>query len=122
MFAVVSESGLIEDVLPDIFRNESDPRSIDIDNIDDVKRWLKRGYTNITVENNYGILNFDDGDVDVLQNEFDASGANESLNDISDALIELGDMAATAEVNNDDIMDAIAELGNLVAELMEVLE
>lgn len=43
-----------------------------------------------------------------------------TLNDVQDAVCELGDLAASNEVSVSDLMDAIIELGNLVAELVEV--
>lgn len=43
-----------------------------------------------------------------------------NISDVQEALVELGTMAADAEVSNVELMDAIAELGILVSELLEV--
>lgn len=43
-----------------------------------------------------------------------------NISDVQEALVELGTMAADAEVSNAELMDAIAELGILVSELLEV--
>ena len=42
------------------------------------------------------------------------------LEEVQDAICELGDLADQNGTNVDEIMDAITELGNLVAQLMEV--
>lgn len=46
--------------------------------------------------------------------------APETLEDVQDAVCELGTLAANSSVSIEDLMDAITELGNLVAELTEV--
>lgn len=43
-----------------------------------------------------------------------------NISDVQEALVELGNMAADAEVSNAELMDAIAELGILVSGLLEV--
>lgn len=96
----------------------------DAEPIDDVNKfaWLPEDIEEVTVWHEYdeGELAFQEElRVSAIRAEFNEQ-LPDNIADVQEAIVELGDMAADAEVSNAELMDAIAELGMLVSEFLEV--
>lgn len=114
------------------FSNEETPYCpVRIDNLDELSEWFHKGYSGLFVQDGKAVLVKNEKDCELdseIENAISREEKLESLlngtspDELSDAIVELGEMAAVAEVTTEELMDAVAELGCIVAELLEVLE